>query len=186
MTKRRFIIFQIALVIICTVSLVVTTFSWAQPASNGVLGGNQMVWKDSFTIRDESCSLKTYMGVKNNQGAVYYSNDEIDFSLGYQVDLYNKEPDMYFKTEIKNTGEATNISLYLQDATVTNQNGILYLGVDMPLNTYEELANEDALIAPDIYIENGGTAVIYWYIQGDNLGASTTKVNLKNMYVVYS
>lgn len=185
MKKNKFIAVQLVAVLVCTLTLVATTFSWANPHSSTaeIPAGNGMQWSDTFTIREENCSAKTYIGVKNDQGAIYYNEDassEISFEgSGYAIELSGSAPSYYFKTVLQTTAVSTKVSLCLQNVNVS---GNAYLGVHSPTNIYNPLANGRVTIASDILVEQGEQTVVYWYIQSD--GNAT--VNLNTLYTSFS
>lgn len=189
MKKGRRLLGQLLLVCICTLTLVVTTFSWSAPLSQT---GTQMQLKKSMGIRGKGCTMVTYSGKANSQGAIYFDEDNpiTDFSTGHNQLLSEQNNKAYFRTKIKGAAADSNVSLYIQEIAFTaSLESQLYLGVHNLLNTYDsfakiQAANGNIEVASNTFVSAGGEVVLDWYISGENISGETAVV-LKNPYLVY-
>ena len=142
MTTKRFLRFQIILLILLAVTLIGNTFSWAtRPA---VKGGGFMNSKENdyaaikletpdYHVNGNSCTAVTYMGTRNETtGEITYSEQPLS-NNSFNDKKFVKSDVHYFKTVITNPTEtATHVSLFVTGKTATTLTGAR-LGVSSPV-----------------------------------------------------
>lgn len=193
MTTKRFMRFQIILLILLAISLVGNTFSWAtRPA---VMGGGFMGTAENdfiaakletpdYYLNGNSCTAVTYKGTLNEAtGKITYdeTNPITYFEDSERADKagdgLQKGEVHYFKTVITNTSTVpTTVSLYI-NGQYYNNTPVLY-GVSSPVttrdgfiatinqkNNYFEFAPIVTHFEVNSATSNGnGTSNVEWYI----------------------
>ncbi len=149
MTTKRFLRFQIILLILLAITLIGNTFSWAtRPAVKGGgfmgSGGNYYesikLVTDQYYINGNQCSAVTYKGTYNEETGKVTYDDEIEGNSPTPVTEFTdndltKGEVHYFKTIITNPSEVkTNVSLFLSGYT-ENELTSAMLGVSTPITT---------------------------------------------------
>ena len=140
MTTKRFLRFQLILLILLAISLVGNTFSWAtRPAVKGGgfmgAGGDEYaaieLVSPEYYVNGNSCTAVTYLGTIDENGVITY-DETTPITQFYDNDLTKGETH-YFKTVITNTAEVkTNVSLFISGYTDNKLTSALY-GVSTPI-----------------------------------------------------
>ncbi|MBE6737609.1 MAG: hypothetical protein E7566_03005 [Ruminococcaceae bacterium] len=146
MTIKRFFKLQIIFVLLLAVTIIGSTFSWAnRPA---VKGGGFMSNADddyaaiklvtpNYYVNGNSCTAVTYKGTRNEETGEITYDDEIEGNTPVAVtsftdDDLTKGEVHYFKTVITNTAKVnTNVSLFISGYTANKSAAML--GVSTPI-----------------------------------------------------
>lgn len=174
MNKRAFIILQIAVVIVLSVTMVANTYSWAvRPSQNG----NELTLGYSTVINGNSTLGVTYSGtVDTETGKILYDSTPVS-----EKEAAVAEGDKwYFKTEIQNTSDSAkaNVSLYAKNISYAAElDDKFYIGVTYPINTHRTYPAtsahtvEWASIVSQYEVDISSQTVIEWYIEFDAAGS---------------
>lgn len=134
MKKLKIIIVSLLAVILCVMCVTTSTFSWfARPQTQRA---EKFGWNVNYDISQGSgISMTTYSGSLDTYGNMNYSNVATSFSSD---DLAAGNAN-YFRTDIKNTGDAAqSVSLFITSAEKNEgSQGKFYLGVNSPTKTYK-------------------------------------------------
>ena len=152
MTTKRFARLQFLFVIMLTLTLICSTYSWAsRPKVTGGAfmsekntDGNAEYNKDKtyftamkfdtsetpYYINGVECTAKTYRGTMDENGKITYGTEEIS---GVQETLSANAP-IYFRTEITNPSPVpTNVSLFITGKLNQNIQSSFSFGITSPI-----------------------------------------------------
>lgn len=174
---------------------VVATFSWYNRSTSTAGDGNRFTYTQSGNINGKGGSVATYAGTSDN-GKVTYSTELLTSTAG----TLSTEPGAlnYFKTVI--TDESTSgdslVSLYLKDFTYSSTMGeSIHIGLIQPEKTYKQYTAttsgsncviDSICLEDNIFIENGGTVEVYWFVEIDAEYDGTGSMELGNLHLVYN
>lgn len=138
MTTKRFLRFQIILLILLIISIGGNAFAWAnRPVvkGGGFMSDDKVAIKlqtDEYYINGNSCTAVTYMGTRNEETGEIAYNETTPITEFTDNDLTKGEVH-YFKTVITNTSDVkTNISLFISGYTDNDLTSALF-GVSTPI-----------------------------------------------------
>lgn len=164
-------------VLILVITMTTVSFSWFEP---DVQSGVGLQFKETTTLRSESCTIKTYKGVKitdstsTKYGLVDYETTEV---ANGTAQIIKEGETVYFKTVVENTSEDydTNVSLFLKTFTVNSN--IASVGVAVPTNSYRTFSSNqnDLSIVRNAFVKKyvktdsaPGELSIEWFVKCDS------------------
>lgn len=178
----------LALVLVIAVG---ATFSWYSRTGSSAGVGRLFEYTQSGNVNGKGGTLATYVGTNNN-GVITYSTEELT-KTGASV---TTEPGSlnYFKTVITDEGSEGDsmVSVYLEDFTFSSGMGnSIRIGLTQPEKTYKQFSStsttiDSVCLEDNIFIKEGGTVEIYWFIEIDSSYTGNGTINLGTIHLVYS